>query len=190
MREGLHSSSHCTAPHREISRLQPASNSINQCSFNSSSSVALDGLVRASSLTLRAIFTLCDLELLLLHANKTASIANTLLDLGGLSFFWFWPQFGILLRSDGKSISNIKADFLEMNKTKCVAAGWLLLCCSINHLSPWLIELWLFTVIMSSWCSCHSSALAPSIHMYNRATCRLWMRHPEVESLSLPVWPH
>lgn len=38
-------------------------------------------------LTLRAIFALHDLELLLLHANKTASVANTPFDMGDLSFF-------------------------------------------------------------------------------------------------------
>lgn len=123
MREGLHGSNDCTSLHlmetwadTEGSNL---SNSINK-SFNSSSPLALDGPVQASLLTLRAIFALRDLELLLLHANKTASVANTL-------FFLFRLQFWILLRSDGKSISNTEADFLEMNKTESV---WRLDSCS------------------------------------------------------------
>lgn len=103
-------------------------------------------------------------------------------------FIWVIYQFWILLRSDGRSISNTEADLRWIKQKVC--GGWLLLSCSINHL--WLIEHWLFTVLMSSWCSCHSSVLAPSCHMYryNRATCTLWMRHPGVEALSLPVWPH
>lgn len=47
-------------------------------------------------------------------------------------FLWFWPQFWMLLRSDGKSIGNTETDFLEMDKTESV---WRLDGCSSPALS-------------------------------------------------------
>lgn len=115
---------------------------------------------------------------------RQLACANTLFFCFDLNFGYYW-EVTVTASVIQKQI------FLRWIKQK-VCGGWMVapLPCSINHLSPWLIELWLFTVLMSSWCSCHSSVHVPSFHMYNRTACTLWMRHPGVEGLSLPVWPH